>query len=155
MDGVEVYALAAARTRETIQRFVERFGPVGTPTVDAYPYPQFDALPTRSFGSLDPLLEFLETHPEAEYSVYWPAVRASAWPRPLMAFFGTDGALVIGAVVDPARVSDTLLGFAAELGARFGRVDTLLPPESSAEGFVAGCRAVDGPRLIDGALVDG
>ena len=155
VNGVEVYALSATRTRAAVERFVERFGPAGRPAVDAFPYPQFDPLPVRSFGSPGPLLDFLEATPDAEYSVYWPAVRASAWPRPLMAFFGADGALVLGAVVDPARVPGTLLAFAEEFGARFGRVDTLLPPESSAAGFVAGCRAAEGPRLIDGALVDG
>ena len=155
MDEVEVYALCGARTREAVERFAARFGPAGAPAVDAFEYPQFDPAPARRFDSLASLLDFLESSPEAAYSLYWPAAAAPAPPRPLMAFFTADGALVLGAVVDPTRAGRTLAALADEFGARFGRTDALLPPESRASDFVAGCRRAVGTRLIDGALVDG
>ena len=155
MDEVEVYALCAARTRGAVERFAARFGPAGAPAVDAFEYPQFDPAPTRRFDSLASLLDFLESSPDVAYSLYWPAADAPAPPRPLMAFFTADGALVLGAVVDPTRAGRTLAALADEFGARFGRADALLPPESRASEFVAGCRRAIGTRLIDGELVDG
>lgn len=155
MDGVEVYALAGERTRSAIERFVVRFGPVAAPAPEAFPYPQFDALPTRGFGSLGALLDYLEATPGAVYALYWAAIEAPAWPRPLMAFFTADGALVLGAVVSPARVPATLAGLAADFGARHGRTDTMLPPESTSDDFTVACRAAAGTRLVDGVLVDG
>ncbi len=155
MNGVEVYALADGRGRSVVERFLQRFGPVDAPLPPPYPYPQFDASPSHAFGSLDALLAFLAATPEASYALYWSAAGSPVWPRPLMAFFTADGGLVLGTVVDPSAVAATLTAFAEAIGARHGRTDTMLPPESTSAMFVHGCRSCAGPRLIDGVLVDG
>ncbi|MDB5349489.1 MAG: hypothetical protein JWN86_736 [Planctomycetota bacterium] len=90
----DVYALAPDRSASLIRRFLDQFAPLREETAEGYEMPRFAESPDRLFGRAEELVDHLAAHPSEPYSVYWRNLGGG--PPFVMAFFTTDGAVILG-----------------------------------------------------------
>jgi len=131
----DVYALAPARTAETVERFLARFAPACEPAADEYEVPRYPDAPAVVFRTPGELVAHCVAHPAEPHGLYWRCLGGGD-PAHAMVFFTADGGLLLGLSV----VSDAdrwLAELLAATGSAVGWVGFEEPPPDSAREFAA------------------
>jgi hypothetical protein len=131
----DVYVLAPERSAALIARFLEHFTPDAEEVVDdGYGVPQFSDTPARHFRRAEELVEHLAAHPSESYGVYWRNLGAG--PAFAMAFFTTDGAIILGLACLEGEAEARLTELQSFAGSKSGCILFEQPPPDSAAEFI-------------------
>jgi hypothetical protein len=129
----DVYVLAPGRSAAVIARFLERFAPMSEEVVDEYEVPRFAASPSYQFRRAAELVEHLAAHPYEPHGIYWRNLGAG--PAFAMAFFTTDGAILLGLSCVEGEAEAWLKELRTFAGAESGCIMFEQPPPDSADEF--------------------
>jgi len=130
-EMADIYALANERTERTIRDFLAQFLPSPIEIASEYEIPQYSRTPHTVFSIASELIRYCCEKQCETHSIYW---RSDSVPENGMAFFLSDGGLVLGVSTQAdnfARVDFV----AAELGRFLGTEEVIvmyedLPPET-------------------------
>lgn len=131
---LDVYVLAPARNRETLDKFLEKYVRGFKAAADEYEFPQYAKEPSFVTKDLDTLFDALFKGPEQPHAVYWTPEESEDMVA-AMVFFTKDGEMIFGLTVLEERAEHYL----AQLNADFGTDESLVlyeqPPPDTAREF--------------------
>jgi DNA-binding transcriptional LysR family regulator len=134
----DCYVLAATRSADLAERFLNHFLPEREPSFAAEDPAEVLGVP-ESF-TLPEVLQFLEAHREREHTMYWRNTRAES-PFHAIVAFGADGGLVLGLSVpvddDGAHASAVLTEMKAFASADHAYAIVDEPPVLCQSAFIA------------------
>ena len=133
----EFYALGADRSARTVRAFLDNFLPNREPFCESYPVPESADSPKVVLGSEVEILEYLGSHQEEPYGLYWNDPKSLAQ---VMVFYTRDGHVVFGLAEEVPVPSRRLAELAAFVGARYAMKGSEQRPPETAEEFIALCR---------------
>ena len=90
----DVYALAPGRSASLIRRFLDHFAPLREEAAESYEVPRYAERPDHLFGRAEELVDHLVANTSEPHGVYWRNLGDG--PPFVMAFFTTDGAVILG-----------------------------------------------------------
>lgn len=136
---VDIYALAAERSANTVERFLAQFLPERERAEAEYSVQLGSEELAAVFDTPEEMFAFCEARPEADARAYWRN-RTAGEPHSAHVFFLPDGGLVLGlSVADCEEVSldhwlEQLLAFA---GTEHGYWTGECPPENTLAELIA------------------
>jgi hypothetical protein len=92
----DIYVLANERSQRTVDKFLTTWAEGFHEAADDYPVPQYTKSHTKMFAVVNQLIEYLLTHPEEYYAIYWSNPDRAADLASAMLFFTVDKGLIVG-----------------------------------------------------------
>ena len=84
------------RSKQTAIDFLNHFLPQRVESADEYEFPQYSNTTGKEFGSVNDLMNHLETDKSSEYNLYWRSTDASNLNKHGMLFYTKDEAIIFG-----------------------------------------------------------
>jgi hypothetical protein len=137
----DCYVLAPRRSAVLVAQFLGRFLPEREQARDEYEAPRFSDSPRAVFRDAAELAAYCEAHPDEGHAAYWRNT-AGGGPAHAMAFFTTDGEMVLGLSTDVPQAEEALADLMAFAGSGVGYIDFERPPPETA----AELRTLEGRR---------
>lgn len=137
-DGdFDCYVLVRSREPDVVYGFLAKYLPARQPEADEFEIPYGGSAPERLFHSVDEILAFLAAEPAQPHAIYWNSL-GSGDPTRAMAFFTTDGGLILGLSVGDSEegAQRVLASMKASLGSDAGTYWFESPAPQSAEQFL-------------------
>jgi hypothetical protein len=140
--SLDIYVLAADRSRAVVDRFRARWLAGFEPSAEEYEFPQYATRPVAVYASPCDVIDRLLVEHTEPYGLYWHRPGGGA-DGTAMLFFTADGGLVAGVTAGEDDARKALVELADTVGSRDGYVSVGTPPPDTTGEFIAQARAAD------------
>jgi hypothetical protein len=130
---LDVYVLGV-RNRSALDMFLCTFAKGFCEAATEYRFAQFSDNPQWKGPDLKTLLDILDAHPDAAYSIYWTNPHPES-VKAAMAFFTKDAGLIVGLSVPEEKASEYLGQLKKATGSNTGATLFEQPPPGSVREF--------------------
>jgi hypothetical protein len=131
----DIYALTRDRSSRTVQSFLDHFVPQREPGAEDYPIPQYADRQEFWMNNPQEVIDYCCEHSTEPYGLYWRN-RSDSEPAHAMAFFTTDGHLILGVSAAPERAVEFRGRLSAFVNSDATRILHESPPPDNAKEFL-------------------